>query len=71
VCVLQSQSALSHALQSAKHDYDLLREQYEEEQEVKAELHRALSKGNKETVQWRAKYEHDAMQRTEDLEEAK
>jgi hypothetical protein len=22
-------------------------------------------------VQWRAKYEHDAMQRTEDLEEAK
>lgn len=46
VCLLQSQSALAHALQSAKHDYDLLREQYEEEQEVKTELHRVLSKGN-------------------------
>ncbi|XP_031220572.1 myosin-15 [Mastomys coucha] len=67
----RSQSALAHVLQSTKHDYDLLREQFEEEQEVKAELHRALSKGNKETVQWRTKYEHDAMQRTEDLEEAK
>ncbi|GAB1300318.1 Myosin, heavy chain 15 [Apodemus speciosus] len=67
----RSQSALAHALQSTKHDYDLLREQYEEEQEVKAELHRALAKGNKETVQWRTKYEHDAIQRTEDLEEAK
>ncbi|XP_052014087.1 myosin-15 [Apodemus sylvaticus] len=67
----KSQSALAHALQSTKHDYDLLREQYEEEEEIKAELHRALSKGNKETVQWRTKYEHDAMQRTEDLEEAK
>lgn len=71
MCLLQSQSALAHALQSAKHDYDLLREQYEEEQEVKTELHRVLSKGNKEIVQWRMKYEHDAIQRTEDLEEAK
>ncbi|XP_073928477.1 myosin-15 [Castor canadensis] len=67
----RSQIALAHALQSAKHDFDLLREQYEEEQEVKAELHRALSKGNTEVVQWRMKYEHDAIQKTEDLEDAK
>lgn len=71
VFLLQSQSALAHALQSAKNDYHLLREQYEEEQEVKTELHRALSKVNKETAQWRVKYEHDAIQRTEDVEEAK
>ncbi|XP_062948083.1 myosin-15 [Cynocephalus volans] len=67
----KSQSALAHALQSAKRDCDLLREQYEEEQEVKAELHRALAKGSAEIVQWRMKYENHALQRTEDLEDAK
>ena len=40
----QAKSALAHALKSARHDCDLLREQYEEEQEGKAELQRALSK---------------------------
>ncbi|KAM5275971.1 LOW QUALITY PROTEIN: myosin-15 [Hipposideros larvatus] len=60
----KSQSDLAQALQSARHDCDLLREQCEEEQEAKAELLRALSKGK------RMKYEN-AIQRTEDLEDAK
>ena len=67
----QAKSALAHALQSARHDCDLLREQYEEEQEGKAELQRAMSKANSEVAQWRTKYETDAIQRTEELEEAK
>ncbi|KAM9324262.1 myosin-13-like [Gastrophryne carolinensis] len=57
--------------ENARHDSDLLREQYEEEQEAKAELQRALSKANGEVAQWRTKYETDAIQRTEELEEAK
>nr|pir myosin heavy chain, skeletal muscle - rat (fragments) [Rattus norvegicus] len=34
-------------------------------------LQRALSKANSEVAQWRTKYETDAIQRTEELEEAK
>ncbi|XP_054464256.1 myosin-1B-like [Anoplopoma fimbria] len=64
-------NALAHGLQSSRHDCELLREQYEEEQEAKAELHRCLSKANSEVAQWRTKYETDAIQRTEELEEAK
>ena len=67
----QAKNALAHALQSARHDCDLLRELYEEEQEAKGELQRALSKANSEVAQWRTKYETDAIQRTEELEEAK
>ncbi|KAI1892782.1 hypothetical protein AGOR_G00137070 [Albula goreensis] len=67
----KAKNALAHALQSSRHDCDLLREQYEEEQEAKAELQRALSKANAEVAQWRIKYETDAIQRTEELEEAK
>ncbi|XP_070704641.1 myosin-4-like [Pempheris klunzingeri] len=67
----KAKNALAHGLQSARHDCELLREQYEEEQEGKAELHRCLSKANSEVAQWRTKYESDAIQRTEELEEAK
>ncbi|OCT65640.1 myosin-1B [Xenopus laevis] len=67
----KAKNALAHALQSARHDCDLLREQFEEEQEAKAELQRSLSKANGEVSQWRTKYETDAIQRTEELEEAK
>ena len=70
-CNSQAKNALAHALQSSRHDCDLLREQYEEEQEGKAELQRAMSKANSEVAQWRTKYETDAIQRTEELEEAK
>nr|XP_061779858.1 myosin-7-like [Nerophis lumbriciformis] len=67
----KAKNALAHALQSSRHDCDLLREQYDEEQEAKAEMQRALSKANAEVAQWRTKYETDAIQRTEELEEAK
>uniref|UniRef100_A0A8C6YMF7 Uncharacterized protein n=1 Tax=Naja naja TaxID=35670 RepID=A0A8C6YMF7_NAJNA len=62
---------LEEEVKSARHDCDLLREQFEEEQEAKAELQRSLSKANSEVAQWRTKYETDAIQRTEELEEAK
>ncbi|KAJ8790148.1 hypothetical protein J1605_021497 [Eschrichtius robustus] len=67
----EAKSALAHALRSSRHDCDLLRGQYEEEQEAKAELQRALSKANSEVAQWRTKYETDAIQHTGELEEAK
>ncbi|KAL6464242.1 hypothetical protein MHYP_G00265590 [Metynnis hypsauchen] len=68
---VKAKNALAHAVQSARHDCDLLREQFEEEQEAKAELQRGMSKANGEVAQWRTKYETDAIQRTEELEEAK
>ncbi|XP_061317896.1 myosin-1B-like [Pezoporus flaviventris] len=68
---IKAKNALAHALQSARHDCDLLREQYEEEQEAKGELQRALSKANSEVSNWRTKYETDAIQRMEEMEEAK
>ncbi|TRY96594.1 hypothetical protein DNTS_032545 [Danionella cerebrum] len=68
---VKAKNALAHAVQSARHDCDLLREQFEEEQEAKAELQRALSKTNTEVATWRARYETDGIQRTEELEEAK
>lgn len=70
-CFNQAKNALAHGLQSARHDCDLLREQFEEEQEAKAELQRGMSKANSEVAQWRTKYETDAIQRTEELEESK
>ncbi|CAL8271208.1 unnamed protein product [Lota lota] len=68
---IKAKNSLAHGLQSARHDCELLREQYEEEQEAKAELQRGLSKANSEVAQWRTKYETDAIQRTDELEEAK
>ncbi|XP_049927735.1 myosin heavy chain, fast skeletal muscle-like [Epinephelus moara] len=69
---VKAKNALAHGLQSApRHDCDLLREQFEEEQEAKAELQRGMSKANSEVAQWRSKYETDAIQRTEELEESK
>lgn len=68
---LQAKNALAHGLQSARHDCDLLREQFEEEQEAKAELQRGMSKASSEVTQWRTKYESDAIHCTEELEEAK
>uniref|UniRef100_A0A3Q4H2A8 Myosin heavy chain, skeletal muscle, adult-like n=1 Tax=Neolamprologus brichardi TaxID=32507 RepID=A0A3Q4H2A8_NEOBR len=68
---IKAKNTLAHSLQSSRHDCELLREQYEEEQEAKAELQRCLSKVNSDVAQWRHKYETDAIQRTEELEEAK
>ncbi|XP_035603896.1 myosin heavy chain, skeletal muscle-like [Oncorhynchus keta] len=68
---VKAKNALAHGLQSTRHDCDLLREQYEEEQESKAELQRSMSKASSEVALWRTKYETDAIQHTEELEEAK
>ncbi|MEQ2159904.1 hypothetical protein GOODEAATRI_027996 [Goodea atripinnis] len=54
---IKTKNALAHAVQLAHHDCDLLREQYDEEQEAKAELQRVMSKANSEVAQWRTKYE--------------
>lgn len=62
---------MAHALAAARQDCDLLREQMEEEQEGKDALQRALSKSNAEVANWRSKYESDALQRMEELEDAK
>ncbi|XP_051841208.1 myosin-15 [Antechinus flavipes] len=67
----ESKKVLTHALQSAKHDYDLLKGQYREEQEAKAKLLWTLTKGRAEVVQWRTHYETHTLQRNEDFEEAK
>uniref|UniRef100_G3N4U4 Myosin, heavy chain 7B, cardiac muscle, beta a n=1 Tax=Gasterosteus aculeatus TaxID=69293 RepID=G3N4U4_GASAC len=63
--------ALAHGAQASHHLSALLREQLEEEQEAKAELQRELSKANSQVVQYRAKYETDAVLRIEELEGAK
>ncbi|XP_034551947.1 myosin-7B-like [Notolabrus celidotus] len=63
--------SLAHAVHSSRHDCSLLKEQLEEEQEGRAELQRALSKANSQVVQWRTKYETDAVLRIEELEDAK
>ena len=44
---MKAKNALAHALQSARHDCDLLREQFEEEQEAKAELQRGNVQGQR------------------------
>merc|ERR1719481_723426 len=67
----KSKSSVAHALAAARQDIDLLKEQVEEEQEAKDVLQRALSKSNAEVANWRSKYESDALQRMEELEDAK
>ncbi|KAH1183969.1 hypothetical protein KIL84_014585 [Mauremys mutica] len=67
----KSRSAAVVSLANTKHDLDLMKEQLEEEQEGKAELQRLVSKLNTEVTTWRTKYETDAIQRTEELEETK
>lgn len=67
----QSRSAAMVSLANTKHDLDLVKEQLEEEQGGKSELQRLVSKLNTEVTTWRTKYETDAIQRTEELEETK
>ena len=57
----QAKNTVAHTVPSARHDCDLLREQFEEEHEAKAELQHGMSKANGEV----------AIQRTEELEDAK
>ncbi|ETE60061.1 Myosin-7 [Ophiophagus hannah] len=67
----KARSAAVVSLANTKHDLDLIKEQLEEEQTGKAELQRLVSKLNTEVTTWRTKYETDAIQRTEELEETK
>ncbi|EPQ13695.1 Myosin-7 [Myotis brandtii] len=67
----KSRSTAVVSLANTKHDLDLLKEQLEEEQGGKTELQRLVSKLNTEVTTWRTKYETDAIQRTEELEETK
>ncbi|XP_043825654.1 myosin-16 [Dromiciops gliroides] len=67
----KSRSAAVVSLANTKHDLDLIKEQLEEEQGGKSELQRLVSKLNTEVTTWRTKYETDAIQRTEELEETK
>ncbi|XP_022251922.1 myosin heavy chain, muscle-like, partial [Limulus polyphemus] len=53
-----------------EHELDGLREQLEEEQEAKNDLHRQLSKANAEVQQWRNKFESEGLARVEELEDA-
>ncbi|XP_056144570.1 myosin-16-like [Lampris incognitus] len=59
------------ALANARHDLSLMKEQLEEESETHNELQRLVSKLNADVTTWRSKYETDAIQRTEELEETK
>ncbi|XP_033023087.1 myosin-16 [Lacerta agilis] len=67
----KARSAAVVSLANTKHDLDLIKEQLEEEQGGKSELQRLVSKLNTEVTTWRTKYETDAIQRTEELEETK
>ncbi|XP_076020732.1 myosin-16-like [Genypterus blacodes] len=59
------------SLANARHDLSLLKEQLDEESEGRSELQRLVSKLNADVTSWRSKYETDAIQRTEELEETK
>ncbi|XP_061591641.1 myosin-7B-like [Cololabis saira] len=62
---------LAHALQASRHDCSLLKDQLEEKQEANAELQGMLSNANSQVVEWRAKYETDAVLKMEELENTK
>ncbi|XP_035676027.1 myosin-7-like [Branchiostoma floridae] len=67
----KGKNGFAHQLRATQSDCDALRESLEEEQEAKSEIQRNLAKANSEVAAWRSKYETDAIQRTEELEEAK
>lgn len=67
----KAKGALAHALQASRHANELIQEKQEQDQEAKGDLQRLLTKANTEVSEWRTKYETDAIQRTEELEDAK
>nr|CAO78752.1 myosin [Oikopleura dioica] len=64
-------NSLAHQYQNAVHDAELLKEQYDDEVECKHELQQQLTKSQGEIQHWKGKYETDAIQKTEELEDAK
>ena len=68
---LQCKQSLGGALNAARQECELLKEQLEEEQEGKQELQRLVSKLNTETTHWRSRLEAEALQHADELEETK
>ncbi|KAG7174237.1 Myosin heavy chain, muscle-like 12, partial [Homarus americanus] len=54
-----------------EHDIDGLREQLDEENEIKTDMQRMLSKASAEVLMWRSKYESEGVARAEELEAAR
>ncbi len=58
-------------LRSAQSNLAQLQDSLEEEQEAKSALQKQLAAAKSDANMWRAKYEGEAIQRIEELEEAK
>ena len=67
----QAKNSLSSQLRQSQADCDQLRDSLEEEMEARAEVQRQMTKVNGELNQLRAKFDGEAVQRAEELEEAK
>ncbi|XP_011682897.1 myosin-16 isoform X3 [Strongylocentrotus purpuratus] len=67
----RAKNSLASQLRQLQADNDQLRDQVEEESEARAEVQRILTKVNGELNQMRAKFDGEAVQRAEELEEAK
>lgn len=67
----QAKALLSSSLSALRQECDTLKEQLEEEQESKQELQRLVSKLNSDVTHWRSRHEADAIQHSDELEEAK
>lgn len=69
--LLQAKNSLASQLRQLQADNDQLRDTVEEESEARAEVQRILTKVNGELNVMRAKFDGEAVQRAEELEEAK
>ncbi len=67
----QAKALLGSSLSALRQECDTLKEQLEEEQESKQELQRLVSKLNSDVTNWRSRHEADAIQHSDELEEAK
>ncbi len=67
----QAKALLGSSLSALRQECDTLKEQLEEEQESKHELQRLVSKLNSDVTLWRSRHEADAIQHSDELEEAK
>lgn len=67
----QAKALLGSSLSVLRQECDTLKEQLEEEQESKQELQRLVSKLNSDVTHWRSRHEADAIQHSDELEEAK
>lgn len=67
----QAKALLGSSLSALRQESDTLKEQLEEEQESKQELQRLVSKLNSDVTHWRSRQEADAIQHSDELEEAK